>query len=87
MKKIQKRAFILSECNSPYIQQAIFILKDGFDSENHNVIADAERIVATYMGNTKYFENKKPTSRSTFILAALLSGLLITVGATIYLLM
>lgn len=51
MKKTQKKAFILNECKSPYISQAIFILKDGISPDNTGVIADAERIVAAYMSN------------------------------------
>ncbi len=61
MKKTQKKAFILSECKSPYIQQAIFILKDGFDAETTGIVADAERIVATYMGSTGYLDKKSAT--------------------------
>lgn len=52
MKKTQKRAFILNECKSPYISQAIFILKDGVSSNHMGVIADAERIVASYMSES-----------------------------------
>ena len=53
MKKTQKRAFILNECKSPYISQAIFILKDGISSNHCGVIADAERIVAAYMSDAQ----------------------------------
>ncbi len=60
MKKVGKKAFILNECKSPYIEQAIFILKDGVSSENRSVILDAEKIVASYMGNSiRHFTKKK----------------------------
>lgn len=53
MKKTQKSAFIINECKSPYISQAIFILKDGFSPNHYGVIADAERIVSSYMSNSE----------------------------------
>lgn len=62
MKKTQKRAFILSECKSPYIAQAIFVLKDGVSEHEKGVLADAERIVASYMGEGKYCKDKKDSS-------------------------
>ena len=52
MKNTDRRAYIMNECNSPYIMQAIFILKDGISAEERGVIADAERIVASYMKNS-----------------------------------
>ncbi len=52
MKKNEKKAFILKECKSPYIQEAIFFLKDGVDSDSKGVLADAERIVSAYMNNS-----------------------------------
>lgn len=51
MKNTRKSAFILSECNSPYIAQAIFILREGVLPEECGVLADAERIVASYMSD------------------------------------
>ena len=61
MKKTQKRAFILNECKSPYIAQAIFVLKDGVSEQESGVLADAERIVSSYMGESKHFKSKKDT--------------------------
>lgn len=63
MKKTQKRAFILNECKSPYISQAIFILKDGITSNHLGVIADAERIVASYMSDVN---NESITKKNRF---------------------
>ncbi len=82
MKKTKKRAFILSECNSPYIQQAIFILKDGFDSESNGVLQDAERIVSSYMG-AAFLPKKKSAPKPT--LATLISfSVALTITAIIY---
>lgn len=49
MKNTGRRAFIMNECNSPYISQAIFILREGVCGEESGVLADAEKIVASYM--------------------------------------
>ena len=78
MKKTQKRAFILNECNSPYIAQAIFVLKDGVDEQERGVLQDAERIVASYMGHSKCFKEKKAGRLSLIIsaCAAILTSLL-----------
>ena len=50
MKDTRRQAVILRECKSPYIAQAIFILRDGISGDEGGVLADAERIVASYMG-------------------------------------
>ncbi len=55
MNKNERKVFFLKECKSPYIQEAIFFLKDGVDSDSKGVLADAERIVSAYM-------NKSPVS-------------------------
>lgn len=78
MKKTQKRAFILSECKSPYIAQAIFILKDGVSEYDTGVLADAERIVASYMGDNNRTKDKKDAGLCIGISAGvtvLLSGI------------
>lgn len=79
MKKTQKRAFILNECKSPYISQAIFILKDGITSSHCGVIADAERIVASYMSDVNNEANTKKNQLSpplTALFTALITAAL-----------
>ena len=49
MKKNERKVFFLKECNSPYIQEAIFFLKDGVSSDSKGVLSEAERIVSAYM--------------------------------------
>ncbi len=56
MKKNERKVFFLKECKSQYIDEAIFFLKDGVDSNSKGVLADAERIVSVYMN--------KPTTSS-----------------------
>lgn len=50
MKNTQRRAYVLNDCKSPYIAQAIFILRDEVSDNENGILADAERIVAAYMG-------------------------------------
>ena len=78
MKKTQRRAFILNECNSPYIAQAIFIMKDGVSEHESGVLQDAERIVSSYMGNSTCIKNKKAGKLSLIISAgaAIITSLL-----------
>ena len=77
MKKTQKRAFILNECKSPYISQAIFILKDGVSSNHVGVVADAERIVASYMtGTSKETPHTKLSPPLISAISALISAAL-----------
>ena len=73
MKSTNKRAFIMENCNSPYIAQAIFILKDGIDSDSTKVITDAEKIVASYMGRSGALYNKKEKKHTGQIIALCVS--------------
>ncbi len=59
MKKNERKVFLLKECKSPYIQEAIFFLKDGVDSDSKGVLADAERIVSAYMNESHKTFNEK----------------------------
>lgn len=76
MKKTQKKAFILNECKSPYISQAIFILKDGINPDHTGVLADAERIVAAYMSDCapkNHIAKKSPSSAVVSLCTAIVS--------------
>lgn len=75
MKKTQKRAFILNECNSPYISQAIFILKSGVNECDSGVLADAERIVSAYMCN-----KKNPRKPKHSLCISLSAAVILTIG-------
>lgn len=82
MKSMRKRAFILNDCKSQYIQQAIFILKEGVEEESSKVIADAERIVASYMGrgivkNGKKEKNKNGMVAAVLFILAIISAIVI----------
>ena len=77
MKNLSKHAVILDNFSSPYIHQAIIILKNAPISQHDKIIAEAEQIVASYFNNQTPFElcnKQKNTSLKTavFILSAAL---------------
>ena len=49
MKNLTKQAIILENFSSPYIHQAILILKDYNPALENKVIEDAERVVSEYL--------------------------------------
>lgn len=63
MKNTTEQVVILDNIYSPYIRQAILILKDSADSSDTEIILEAERIVE------KYFKNnvKKPQQHPKII--------------------
>ena len=48
MKNKEKKVIILDNIASPFISQAIIILKEGAEYEEHNIIKEAEKIVSGY---------------------------------------
>ena len=54
MKELTKKVVILNNFSSPYVSQAIIILKDYNPKLESRAIADAETIVSRYIeSNTK----------------------------------
>lgn len=53
MNKTTQRAVIIDNISSPYIEQAIIILKNYSPSVQSKVIAEAEKIVRDYLENIK----------------------------------
>ena len=85
MKNTRKSAFILNECNSPYIAQAIFILREGVRPEEGGVLADAERIVAAYMsGGTRQKPQKKHLSPTALYVLSSAAVLVFALAACVY---
>lgn len=83
MKSNKKKALVMNECKSPYIAQAIFILREGVCEYESGVLADAERIVAGYMGNTPEEEKEiKKKHKTVAILASV--GIMLSVCAVIF---
>ena len=54
MKNLTKQAVILDNLSSPYICQAILILKGQPDCRQEKIIAEAEEIVAKYFNHEEY---------------------------------
>lgn len=53
MKELTKKVVILNNFASPYISQAIIVLKDYDPRLEDKVVADAEMIVSRYIEKTK----------------------------------
>ena len=56
MKNLSKQVVILDNLSSPYIYQAIIILKDNPSIQHDKIIMEAEKIVSSY------FDKKSPTT-------------------------
>lgn len=75
-----KKAVILNDISSPYIQQAIIILKEYDPEMESKILSDAEKVVSDYLHRSSSLYNtpakkKKHTLRAFFlILSALLIG-------------
>lgn len=52
MNDASKKVIILNKLSSPYISEAIIILKDGTTIPQSAIIAEAEQIVRSYMDRT-----------------------------------
>lgn len=53
MNKTTQRVVIIDNISSPYIEQAIIILRDFSASNQAKVIADAEKVVRDYLEKMK----------------------------------
>ena len=90
MKNTGRRAFIMNECNSPYISQAIFILREGVCGEESGVLADAEKIVASYMKSgiqKPLIETKKNSGMAVLITCSIAAAVICAALACIGLLL
>lgn len=59
MKNITKQVVILDNFTSPYIHQAILILKDYNPSLEGKIIEEAENIVGQYLNTGRYIPPEK----------------------------
>ncbi len=57
MKNLSKQVVILDNISSPYIYQAIIILKNYPQGQHEKIISEAEKIVASY------FDKKIPAEK------------------------
>ena len=69
MKNATHRVVILKNCNSAFISQAIFFLKDSAPDSETKLLAEAEKIVEKYMSSGNLSGNliadiKKPAEKN-----------------------
>ena len=75
MKELTKKVVILNNFSSPYVSQAIIILKDYNPKLESRAIADAETIVSRYIERIQ--KNGQPTKAVRSILKILICLILI----------
>lgn len=82
MKNKTKQVVILDSFSSPYIMQAILILKDYNPALEDQVIQEAERVVNQYL-NRKNLQKKKSFSA---LFPWILTAIFLAVGLSFFLL-
>lgn len=86
MKNSTKQVVILDNFSSPYIHQAILILKDYDPALEDKVIEEAEKIVSKFLNRPHIIEKRRkrkiPWSflTATAIVAAIILSYIITAG-------
>lgn len=79
MKSRERRVIVLKNLNSPQIEQALFILKDGRE-ESESAVYEAERIIEEYI-----FPSQPPPRRRKpnldFLPFAVTAALAVLAGA------
>ena len=83
MKNNTKQVVILDNFSSPYIHQAILILKDYNPALEDKVIAEAEKIVSDYLKQPMIYSPKKEKGNFVPFLVSLL--IVSAVAASIFL--
>lgn len=79
MKDITKKVVILENLASPYVRQAIIVMRDYNPKLETKAVTEAERIVNAYLDNmklrngqnAKHFVRKKPSFLSYFVISLL----------------
>ena len=84
MKDFTKKVVILNNFSSPYISEAIIVLKDYNPQLESKVIADAEKIVSDYIKRNEHSVNtsvhsKKPRLFKIFLTLLIIAGILAAV--------
>ncbi len=72
MKNLSKNAVILDNLSSPYIHQAIIILKDNSHISNEKIILEAEKIVSSYFNKVSTDPVCVSAQKSTALKAAVI---------------
>ncbi len=85
MKNLTKQAVILDNLSSPYICQAILILKGQPEGNQKKIIAEAEQIVAAYFNKSTYVPAEVQKQKNTGLKAAVIT-LCAALGASLFML-
>ena len=85
MKDITKKVVILNNLSSPYICEAIIVLKDYNPRLESKVIADAEKIVTDYIDNMKkneqiYYKSAQKGKKSLMLCLVVSLAAIIALG-------
>ena len=75
MKELTKKVVILNNFSSPYISQAIIVLKDYNPKLESKVVADAEMIVSRYIDRMQKNGQPPRTARKKGSLLKIFIGL------------
>lgn len=83
MKNLSKQVVILDNLSSPYIHQAIIILKDHAKGYNEKIITEAEKIVSSYFNREPILYKNSDLSKKIFLLKCTVIILSISLIASI----
>lgn len=88
MKDITKKVVILNNLSSPYICEAIIVLKDYNPRLESKVIADAEKIVTDYIENMKkneqiYYKSAQKGKKSLMLCLVVSLAAIIALGCKV----
>lgn len=78
MKSRQRKVIILKNLNSPHIEQAFFVLKDGCEG-GRNAVFEAEKIVEEYIFPSMVPE-KQPPKLPEFLPLAVTAAIAVVAG-------
>lgn len=86
MKDMLKKVVILENLSSPYVHQAIIVMRDYNPKLESKAVIEAERIVNAYLDNMKlnYGQPAKRTARKTKTIS-LFSGIAAFAALLVYL--
>ncbi|MCH5213129.1 MAG: hypothetical protein J1G06_08945 [Oscillospiraceae bacterium] len=85
MKDVMKKVVILENLSSPYVHQAIIVMRDYNPKLESLAVIEAERIVSAYLDNMKIEKKKSRPSRTSHkkhpLFLAIMSASIITLIA------
>lgn len=80
MKDITRKVVILENLSSPYVHQAIIVMRKYDPKLESYAVTEAERIVNAYLDNMKLHDSKHPrpyAKKLSFIIFAVIAAALI----------